>query len=101
MVSARSTSPIDSRVDGCDEEIVTMPPLPDSLLDELEDLGVEGELIEVGLDETVHIWAILQIQRPLLKDQCKVMVRNEIFDPYVYRKMFRKSVNFRLKTAWK
>merc|ERR1712080_183242 len=41
--------------------------------DDLEHLMMEGDLLEVGLDETIHMWAILQIQRPLLKENCRVM----------------------------
>ena len=39
----------------------------------------EGELLEVGLDEVQQIWAILQIQRPMLKEMCNVMVINYSF----------------------
>ena len=82
MVGPRSASPVDisspqdamHEVNQC-EEVVTMPALPESVLNDLETLAMEGDLLEVGLDETVHIWAILQIQRPLLKEQCRVMVR--------------------------
>lgn len=52
-----------------------MHELDEELLDQLEELMFEGELLEVGLDEVQQIWAILQIQRPLSKDACNVMVR--------------------------
>lgn len=31
---------------------------------ELEELMLEGDLLEVSLDETVHIWRILQATKP-------------------------------------
>lgn len=55
-------------------ETITMPPLPKSLLEALEQLMLEGDLLEVGLDEAFHIWAILQIQQPLAKEDCMIMV---------------------------
>lgn len=53
---------------------ITMKELPSALLDQLEELMYEGELLEVCLDEVPHIWAILQIQNPLMKENCMVMV---------------------------
>ena len=58
---------------------LTMHELDTALLDQLEELMFEGELLEVGLDEVQQIWAILQIQRPLSKDACNVMVRDFFF----------------------
>ena len=57
------------------KNMLTMNELDANLLDQLEELMFEGELLEVGLDEVQQIWAILQIQRPLSKDACNVMVR--------------------------
>ena len=54
--------------------VLTMKEIGSDLLDQMEELMFEGELLEVGLDEVQQIWAILQIQRPLTKDACNVMV---------------------------
>ena len=55
-------------------KVITMAPLPDPLLDRLEELMFEGDLLEVGLDEVPIMWALLQIQRPLLKEDVQIMV---------------------------
>lgn len=39
--------------------------LNDSVKEQLEDLMMEGDLLEVSLDETMHIWKILQATKPL------------------------------------
>lgn len=65
----------------CSEENIEIPlpqlymkPLPDELLLEMETLMYEGDLLEVGLDEVSTLWALLQIQKPLKKEDCKIMV---------------------------
>jgi len=55
-------------------DVLTMGELSLTLLDQLEDLVFEGELLEVGLDEVQQLWAILQIQRPMSKEACNIMV---------------------------
>lgn len=57
-----------------DLNTITMTPLPVELLDEIEMLACEGESLEVCLDEVSIFWAILQIQRPLIKEDCLIMV---------------------------
>ena len=96
--SSRSQSPIDVCTPVENEitvpkeqyipaEVITMATLPNSVLDNLEQLMMEGDLLEVGLDEAIHIWAILQIQRPLLKEECMIMVSFIITDTrHVYAK---------------
>lgn len=37
---------------------------------ELEELMLEGDLLEVSLDETVHIWRILQATKPKPEKKC-------------------------------
>lgn len=77
--SSRAQSPIDvctpmeSLKPTKEQDSKTMEPLPDALLDQLEMLMFEGDILEVGLDEVLQIWAILQIQRPFLKDDCMIM----------------------------
>jgi len=56
-----------------DLNTITMTPLPIELLDEIEMLACEGESLEVCLDEVSIFWAILQIQRPLIKEHCLIM----------------------------
>jgi len=36
---------------------------------QLEELMMEGDLLEVSLDETQHIWRILQATKPRFEDQ--------------------------------
>ncbi|XP_047123479.1 lysine-specific demethylase 5A isoform X1 [Hydra vulgaris] len=63
----------DINVSNPDRNELTMLPLPNSVLNELDVLLYEGSILEVGLDEVEVIWAILQIQRPLLKEECMIM----------------------------
>ena len=72
--SSRAQSPIDVCVPIVERKVLTMQPLPNFVLDELELLLYEGSVLEVGLDEVQIIWAILQIQNPLLKEDCMIMV---------------------------
>lgn len=69
-----TTSAVTTVASSLPKTTLTMQELDIALLDQLEELMFEGELLEVGLDEVQQIWAILQIQRPLSKDACNVMV---------------------------
>ncbi|XP_065066766.1 lysine-specific demethylase 5A-like isoform X2 [Rhopilema esculentum] len=53
-------------------------------LRKIEELLMEGDLLEVTMDETQHLWMILNSQRPLLLEDCKVM-------DHEYRRMLTKS----------
>ena len=80
--SSRAQSPIDvctpvdvlKKLAEDSQRTVNMAPLPEVFLQELEMLVVEGDLLEVALDEAPQIWAILQAQNPLEKEHCKIMV---------------------------
>ena len=48
--------------------------LEDSVLNDVENLLMEGDLLEVTLDETQQLWTVLQSERPLLLEHCKIMV---------------------------
>ena len=54
--------------------------LDDSLLNEAEKLLMEGDLLEVTMDETKQLWMILQNERPILPEHCKIMVCTKIYD---------------------
>lgn len=43
--------------------------LPEDMKKVLEDLMMEGDLLEVSLDETQHIWKVLQASQPLNDDK--------------------------------
>ena len=48
--------------------------LDNSFLNDVENLLMEGDLLEVTLDETQQLWAVLQSERPLLPEHCRIMV---------------------------
>lgn len=48
--------------------------LDEKFLDGIENLLMEGDLLEVAMDETQQLWMLLQSQRPLLPEDCKIMV---------------------------
>lgn len=48
--------------------------LEDDFIHEIENLLMEGDLLEVTMDETQQLWMLLQKERPLLPVDCKIMV---------------------------
>ena len=46
--------------------------------DSLEDLMMEGDLLEVSLDETQHIWRILNAAKPSTSDLTQINLRYKI-----------------------
>ena len=52
----------------------SVPKLEGSLVETLEELLMEGDLLEISLDESQQLWAVLQSQKPLLPEDCKIMV---------------------------
>ena len=46
----------------------------DVLLDTVEELLMEGDILEVTMDETQQLWSVVQNQRPFLAKDCRIMV---------------------------
>lgn len=52
--------------------------LAKSTKDNLDDLMMEGDLLEVSLDETQHIWRLLNAAKPSTSDLTQINLRYKI-----------------------
>ncbi len=94
LKKSRSTSPVD--VCSLNEEnrnnvINENQEINDFILDQIEELLMEGLVIEATVDETHQLWSIIQSQRPLQPDDCRILVCSLYC--YYYYYYYRKSWN--------